>query len=293
MEDQKPAAEMADEALDHAQTPDAGQEEDGQAEAGLTEGAPEGEGQEPEPEGDEADQADDKPRKETAKERRERQKARFRAIEQERDELRARIAQEEARKTQIMEAARQEQPPREQDFVDYTEFAVAKALYEQERRRAERTAQESDQAREAAARQDEALQKQRIAAQAEEFKAQVQEARAVYADFDQVVFDESTLMTRPLVEMILEADRSADLAYRVASDHQAAARLSELAQRNPVLAARELGRIEAQLAQSPARPPTRAPKPISPVRPAAAGTVQAESMSMDAYIQAREAGKLK
>ena len=196
-----------------------------------------------EPEGEE---------KSRAKERRERRKAYTDRLTRERDDARGRLER-------ITRAAESEAEPKDADYDDPTEYAAAKAVWASERRMVARETAEATAAQQAAETEYHRL-------LASDFEEQKAEARGRYVDYDRVVGDPSVFIAPHLARLIIESEQSADLAYAIARDPARAAHLSGL---NPIMAARELGRIEASLRRPEPKRTSQAPQPIRPVTPAA------------------------
>jgi hypothetical protein len=104
------------------------------------------------------------------------------------------------------------------------------------------------------------------------FVVQQQTAASEYPDWDEVMEDALQLPASPAVEeAILYSDIGPDLQYHLAKNPQEAMRLNSLP---PILAARQIGIIEARIAAekaarkaAPPAPPavSKAPDPITPV----------------------------
>jgi hypothetical protein len=104
---------------------------------------------------------------------------------------------------------------------------------------------------------------------ADAFKDASADARKRYADFDKVALGDHWKPTPIMMDVILDSDRSADLAYYLGANPEEADRISRL---SPGRQAAELGKIEASklpdLTPKP-KPQTKAPPPIEPIKPAA------------------------
>lgn len=88
-------------------------------------------------------------------------------------------------------------------------------------------------------------------------------AREKYDDFEQVVYNPNLPITDSMAEAIQSSDVGPDVAYYLATNIKEADRISRL---SPILQAREIGKIEAKLADAPpVKKTTNAPAPISPV----------------------------
>jgi len=89
-------------------------------------------------------------------------------------------------------------------------------------------------------------------------------ARDKYDDFEQVAYNNSLPITTVMAQTIQASDLGPDIAYFLGSNPKEAERISRLPQ---FLQAKEIGKIEAKMADSPApvKKTTSAPPPIKPV----------------------------
>lgn len=94
------------------------------------------------------------------------------------------------------------------------------------------------------------------------FMERAEAASERYADFDAVVNSPSLPINEAMFEFITESEHGPDVAYYLGKNPLTAKRIADL---SPVKAARELARIEAELASKPKATPSKAPEPISPV----------------------------
>ena len=153
---------------------------------------------------------------------------------------------------QIQETLAQRQqpqePPKREAFADDEAYIQAQIEHEAERRAqaklAERKAKE---------------QQERVA---ESFREKAEKASERYADFDRVVGNPSLPINAAMAEFIADSDLGADVAYFLGKNPE---RAQDIAEMSPVRAARELARIEAELASKPKATPSNAPEPIKPV----------------------------
>lgn len=97
---------------------------------------------------------------------------------------------------------------------------------------------------------------------AESFLEKAEAASERYPDFQLVISNPSLAINQDMAEYIAESDTGADIAYYLGKNPLKA---SQIAQLSPIKAARELGRIEAELAARPKATPSKAPDPINPV----------------------------
>lgn len=97
-----------------------------------------------------------------------------------------------------------------------------------------------------------------------------EQARDKYDDFEQVVYNPNLRITNAMAETIQASEVGPDLAYWLGSNPKEAERISRL---SPILQAKEIGRIEADLVKNPpVKKTTSAPAPITPVTARTTGT---------------------
>jgi hypothetical protein len=95
-------------------------------------------------------------------------------------------------------------------------------------------------------------------------------ARDRYEDFEQVAYNPSLPITSVMAQTIQASDMGPDLAYYLGANPKEAERISRLPQ---FLQAKEIGKIEARLADNPpVKRTTSAPPPIKPVTAKSVGT---------------------
>ena len=139
-----------------------------------------------------------------------------------------------------------EVPPADQ--FESTE-AYAEAL-------AERKAQELLARREA---------EQQQAALLEAYHEKEEEARTKYDDFEQVAYNPQLPVTQVMAQTIQASEIGPEIAYYLGTNPKDAERISKL---SPFLQAKEIGKIEAKLADNPpVKKTSSAPAPIAPVTP--------------------------
>lgn len=100
------------------------------------------------------------------------------------------------------------------------------------------------------------------------YQERVSTALEAMPDYHEVVGGSDVPAEAHVLEAILDSEQGPQLAYHLAKHPDVAQRLNEM---TPVQAAREIGRLEAQLAQPKTETPppkrtTNAPPPINPVR---------------------------
>lgn len=122
------------------------------------------------------------------------------------------------------------------------------------------------------------------------YQGRLDDARTRYADFDAVAGDPSVPIRTDVALVIAQSEHGPDIAYYLGKNRAEAARIAGL---TPVMAAREIGRIEARFDAKPA--PSAAPSPASTTLRGNGSTAtrNVENMSMSEYRAARESGRLK
>lgn len=118
----------------------------------------------------------------------------------------------------------------------------------------------------AAKRAEQILQERERQAQLEQrtetFMDKAEKAGERYPDFQTVVSNPALPINEHMAEFIAESETGADVAYYLGKNPTKAAQIAKM---SPVGAARELTRIEAELASKPKATPSNAPEPIKPV----------------------------
>ena len=90
-----------------------------------------------------------------------------------------------------------------------------------------------------------------------------EQARDKYDDFEQVAYNPNLPITDVMAETIQSSDVGPDVAYYLGANPKEASRISRL---SPFLQAKEIGKLEAKLADNlPVKRTTNAPAPITPV----------------------------
>jgi hypothetical protein len=126
-----------------------------------------------------------------------------------------------------------------------------------------------------------------------------EEIRAKYDDFEQVAYNPNLPITTVMAQSIQASDIGPEVAYHLGANPKEAERISRL---SPILQAKEIGRIEAQLAANPpVKKTSNAPSPISPVSARTTGSPSYDttdprsikSMSTSEWIEAERARQMK
>ena len=168
-----------------------------------------------------------------------------------------------------------------EDFASAAEYAEALA---------ERKAEELLAQRETARQQAEVL---------ETYHEREEQARDKYDDFEMVAYNPNLPVTEAMAQSIQASDIGPDVLYFLGSNPNEAARISRL---NPILQAKEIGKIEASLSSNPpVKKTSTAPAPIAPVTARSNGTPQydttdprsTKSMSTSEWIEAERLRQIK
>jgi hypothetical protein len=168
-------------------------------------------------------------------------------------------------------------PDQFQSPTDYAEFIRAEA-------------DKLVQQREAAKQQSQVL---------ESYQEREEQARDKYDDFEQVAYNPNLPITNVMAETIQHSDIGPELAYYLGSNPKDAERISRL---TPFMQAKEIGKIEAKLADNPpVKKTTSAPAPISPATARTTGSPSHDttdprsikSMTTSQWIEAERARQLK
>jgi len=196
-------------------------------------------------------------------------------------ETEERLRKAEESLTAIRLASDGTEAPKESDFDDYTDYAAAKAVwaYNSSSRKAQASQVET---------QHEAAKAERDAAIRAGWQEQVEAAKATYKDFEAVAYNNEVPITAAMGEVIMSSDVGAELAYYLGSNRSESARIAAM---SPLAAAKELGRIEANISAPKPRTATKAPPPVKPVKPnAGTGEKAPSEMSYQQYRRWRAEG---
>jgi len=126
-----------------------------------------------------------------------------------------------------------------------------------------------------------------------------EEARTKYDDFEQVAYNSKLPITDAMAQTIQASEVGPDMAYYLGSNPKEAERISRL---SPLQQAKELGKIEAKLADSPVvKKTSSAPAPIAPVTARSTGSPATDttdprsikSMSTSEWIEAERQRQIK
>ena len=133
----------------------------------------------------------------------------------------------------------------------------------------------------------------------ESYHDKEEEARNKYDDFEQVAYNPKLPITNEMAQTIQSSDVGPDMAYYLGSNPKEAERISRL---SPLQQAKELGKIEAKLAESPVvKKTSSAPAPIAPITARSTGSSATDttdprsikSMSTSEWIEAERQRQIK
>lgn len=223
-----------------------------------------------------------------SKQRRERRKAQLDRLKEE-----ARIAKADkerlAREIERMKGGEKSKPPRREDFDDPDDYIAAKSAHAAAEMLDNRRV--SDLEREAAERSE--SEKRLIAQQRQEaaqnWAAQAEEAREKYADFEAVVTAPDLPVTDEMAFMLGMSDNGADVAYFLGTHKEQARAIAAMPVPEMVGAMRMLEQFVSIQKPRP-RTQTRAPEPITPVKPKGTTGKNPEDMTPAEYDKWRAAG---
>ena len=183
----------------------------------------------------------------------------------------ARLEAENARLRQLELAAQPAQKgleePKRDDYTDWDEFRKAEREYD--RQVAKREALEAFELKQ---REKEGQKEFEI--KKTTFSQKQEEARQIYADYDETLAEFDDVPVNPAIhQAMLESDVGAEIAYHLAKNPELFEKLND-PNISVVTLGRELGKIEASLESNrrgkvAAVKTTKAPPPISPVKPSA------------------------
>ena len=141
--------------------------------------------------------------------------------------------------------------------------------------------------------------KQQQQALLEQYHDREETARDKYDDFDQVAYNPNLPVTEVMAQSIQASDIGPDVLYFLGSNPKEAERIARL---NPILQAKEIGKIEASMtANPPVRKTSTAPAPIAPVTARSNGTPRfdttdprsTKAMSTSEWIEAERQRQIK
>lgn len=203
--------------------------------------------------------ADDgaKSKKRTVKDRINELTANWRNTERDRDEWR-RLAQQlmESQGKPKEEAPEPPQPkPSEDQYTDYSQYLEALADWKADQKiKAHLSEVESQRQQEAQQR----TQQEKV----QGFQAKAAEFAKEHPDYHVVAENPNVPISQPMFDAIVESDMGPQIAYHLGQHPEEASRISSMSDYG---AARELGKLEAQLSIPPKPKTSQAPDPVEPV----------------------------
>lgn len=133
----------------------------------------------------------------------------------------------------------------------------------------------------------------------ESYHDKEEDARNKYDDFEQVAYNPKLPITNEMAQTIQSSDVGPDMAYYLGSNPKEAERISRL---SPLQQAKELGKIEAKLADNPVvKKTSSAPAPIAPITARSTGSSATDttdpraikSMTTSEWIEADRQRQIK
>jgi hypothetical protein len=133
----------------------------------------------------------------------------------------------------------------------------------------------------------------------ESYHDKEEDARNKYDDFEQVAYNPKLPITDAMAQTIQSSDVGPDMAYYLGSNPKEADRISRL---SPLQQAKELGKIEAKLADNPVvKKTSSAPAPIAPITARSTGSSATDttdpraikSMTTSEWIEADRQRQIK
>jgi hypothetical protein len=176
--------------------------------------------------------------------------------------------------------------PNQEDFETYDEFQEALVDWKVSERLDKREAQDRERIeRDRAQRTQEEL----VATHT----ARIDAFRADHSDFDAVIDKGKNLpLTRPMQDAIVNSETGPALMYHLCQHPEECDRIAAM---HPLMAVKEMGKLEAQMETAPTGPVssaesvTKAPRPIKPVGGGAtASTIPPDQMSYQEFKRFRE-----
>jgi hypothetical protein len=183
--------------------------------------------------------------------------------------------------------------PKIDEFDSYEAFLAADAEYVD--KLTDWKLDQREKKRAAEAERKAAESKQSTAVQA--YTERAEKLRAKHADFDEALEEiEDVQFTKSFQAALVESEIGPEIAYHLAKNRAEAERLGKLSIDNPIAAIRELGKLEAKLAPSPAPAKPRisnAPEPPTPLQRGGKGAPRplAEVTDFAEYERRRKAGE--
>jgi vacuolar-type H+-ATPase subunit I/STV1 len=232
--------------------------------------------EEPPPEGDDEEVPDDKLPRGVIKRL---DKMRRKQGDAEREAERLRTENESLKRTQQQQKDIGDKPDpssfdSEAEYIDaLTDWKIAKASAERERKDEERRQQEN-QERE----QRDAQERHR------ETQRQLKDATKKYPDFAEVVYREDLPITQAMLDILTRFENMADVSYYLGKHPDQCADISRSGPADQALTLKDI----SDTIRAKERKTTKAPPPRRPIQSTGAGIKDLESMSYPEYCRARE-----
>lgn len=172
------------------------------------------------------------------------------------------------------EAKAREIEPQRDEFRDDDAYLQAQIEHLAEKKAAEKLSQRQ-QAEEAHRR-------------SESFLEKAEKVAERYSDFQAVVSNPALQINDGMAEFISDSDVGPDLAYFLGKNPSKAAEIAGL---SPIKAAREMTRLEAEIAAKPKPRPSNAPAPISPIGGTSGGSKSPADMTDAEYAKWRSTAR--
>lgn len=209
------------------------------------------------------DSAADTPKAKGVQKRIDELTANWRNTERDRDEWR-RLAQqlmeEREREGQPQGQAQGQAPeppakPAPDNYSDYDSYLEALAEWKADQRLQSHLSEQQQRQQQEAQQQ---TQRERVQA----FQQKAQEFAQQHPDFESVAMSPSVPITQSMFEVIIDSEQGPEIAYHLGQHPDTAQKIARM---NATAAAREIGKLEAQLS-IPAKPrASQAPDPVEPV----------------------------
>jgi hypothetical protein len=173
-------------------------------------------------------------------------------------------------------------PPQEKDFTDYLAYQNATIAYETERRIVSRELKQK-------ALQAQEAQKAATDELVETFKERAETAKGTLKDFDEVLKAATLSPQHPeVIHLILSSDKGPELAYYLSKNPTVVTKLNEMP---PVMAAREIGKLEQSASLATPKTVTKAPAPVESLKGGTTpSTKDPDRMSFEEYKAWRKSG---
>lgn len=208
------------------------------------------------PEGTDKEEETETPQKRESRRARQLNRERERRIAAE-TELRL-LREQRQEKQQPAQPAEGSDAPKREDFGTYEEFIRAEARYVASKEAKETARKEAEAIRR---ENEEKRSKGENESKVKAWNSQLEKARDEIEDFDEVCAESEATVTPAMSSAILESDKGALIAYFLAKNPAEAERISKL---SPSKQAAAIVALEDKVAK-PAKQPSKAPEPITPV----------------------------